>query len=120
MLGLRPRLKARPSLLDLVRRDSIDQISQRPALLEPDDHTLGVPLPQSPVLAPSDVEIVVSEPYESEEEPNPEVTMSKQQQQDDGDEQVGAVFSISGPVIVAANMIGCAMYELVGGIGSFK
>ncbi|KAF3479461.1 ATP synthase alpha subunit vacuolar [Arthroderma uncinatum] len=29
-----------------------------------------------------------------------------------GDEQKGVVFSISGPVIVAENMIGCAMYEL--------
>lgn len=25
----------------------------------------------------------------------------------------GAVFSVSGPVVVAENMIGCAMYELV-------
>jgi hypothetical protein len=33
----------------------------------------------------------------------------------DGDEQQnGSIFSISGPVIVAENMIGCAMYELVG------
>ena len=30
----------------------------------------------------------------------------------DGDEQNGSVFSISGPVIVAENMIGVAMYEL--------
>ena len=29
------------------------------------------------------------------------------------DVQTGAVFSISGPVVVAENMIGCAMYELV-------
>ena len=28
--------------------------------------------------------------------------------------QHGSVFSVSGPVIVAENMIGCAMYELVG------
>jgi vacuolar-type H+-ATPase catalytic subunit A/Vma1 len=25
----------------------------------------------------------------------------------------GSIFSISGPVVVAENMIGCAMYELV-------
>lgn len=31
---------------------------------------------------------------------------------DDGDSQQGSIFSISGPVIVAENMIGCAMYEL--------
>jgi V-type H+-transporting ATPase subunit A len=31
----------------------------------------------------------------------------------DGEKQDGTIFSISGPVIVAENMIGCAMYELV-------
>jgi V-type H+-transporting ATPase subunit A len=30
-----------------------------------------------------------------------------------GEDQNGAVFSISGPVVVAEQMIGCAMYELV-------
>lgn len=29
------------------------------------------------------------------------------------EEQYGAIFSVSGPVIIAENMIGCAMYELV-------
>lgn len=33
---------------------------------------------------------------------------------DHSDGQNGTVFSVSGPVIVAENMIGCAMYELVG------
>jgi hypothetical protein len=33
--------------------------------------------------------------------------------QQDGEDQYGSVFSVSGPVIVAENMIGCAMYELV-------
>ncbi|EME42820.1 hypothetical protein DOTSEDRAFT_173262 [Dothistroma septosporum NZE10] len=37
----------------------------------------------------------------------------KQQKQDDDDEsQQGSIFSISGPVIVAEHMTGCAMYEL--------
>ncbi|KAI9777460.1 MAG: H(+)-transporting V1 sector ATPase subunit A [Geoglossum umbratile] len=31
----------------------------------------------------------------------------------DGDDQYGSIFSVSGPVVVAENMIGCAMYELV-------
>lgn len=66
MLGLRPRLKSRPSLLDLVRRESIDQISQRPTLLET-DLPLQVPLPSSPVKetpneAAQDFAIVVSSP----------------------------------------------------------
>lgn len=65
MLGLRPRLKARPSFLDLVRRGSIDQISQRPALLEADARPLQIPLPQSPVLTPREPAIVVT-PLEEE------------------------------------------------------
>ena len=32
----------------------------------------------------------------------------------DDSEHHGKVFSVSGPVVVAENMIGCAMYELVG------
>jgi hypothetical protein len=31
----------------------------------------------------------------------------------DKKEEQGSVFSVSGPVVVAENMIGCAMYELV-------
>jgi len=29
------------------------------------------------------------------------------------EDQYGSVFSVAGPVVVAENMIGCAMYELV-------
>jgi V-type H+-transporting ATPase subunit A len=29
------------------------------------------------------------------------------------EEHYGSVYSVSGPVIVAENMLGCAMYELV-------
>lgn len=32
----------------------------------------------------------------------------------DDSENHGSIFSVSGPVVVAENMIGCAMYELVG------
>lgn len=38
----------------------------------------------------------------------------EQQQEQQQQQQHGTIFSISGPVIVAENMIGCAMYELVG------
>lgn len=31
----------------------------------------------------------------------------------DTGERPGAIFSVSGPVVVAEDMIGCAMYELV-------
>ena len=32
----------------------------------------------------------------------------------DDTENNGKIFSVSGPVVVAEHMIGCAMYELVG------
>lgn len=38
---------------------------------------------------------------------------TKRQVEEAGEDQYGSIFSISGPVIVAENMIGCAMYELV-------
>ena len=41
------------------------------------------------------------------------VKNSERKRQEAGEDQYGAVFSVSGPVIVAENMIGCAMYELV-------
>lgn len=74
MLGLRPRLKARPSLLDLVRRNNIDDISQSPARLHPldaDPRPLQIPLPKSPGIPPQqEVEIVVSPPPYSLKEEN--------------------------------------------------
>lgn len=32
---------------------------------------------------------------------------------DAGESEYGQIYSVSGPVIIAENMIGCAMYELV-------
>jgi V-type H+-transporting ATPase subunit A len=34
-------------------------------------------------------------------------------QDEDRESRFGQVFGVSGPVVVAENMIGCAMYELV-------
>lgn len=45
---------------------------------------------------------------------SPPAMAPKDSKEEAGDEQKGVVFSISGPVIVAENMIGCAMYEMVG------
>ena len=45
----------------------------------------------------------------------PTATMPPKQQKPNGDEeesQQGSIFSVSGPVIVAEHMTGCAMYEL--------
>lgn len=38
---------------------------------------------------------------------------SKRQREEAGEDQYGSIYSVSGPVVVAENMIGCAMYELV-------
>ncbi|KAI9787329.1 MAG: H(+)-transporting V1 sector ATPase subunit A [Peltula sp. TS41687] len=38
---------------------------------------------------------------------------SRRARDESKEEQYGSIFSVSGPVIVAENMIGCAMYELV-------
>ncbi|KAL8635935.1 MAG: hypothetical protein Q9228_006620 [Teloschistes exilis] len=38
---------------------------------------------------------------------------SKRSRKEAGEDQYGSIFSVSGPVIVAENMLGCAMYELV-------
>lgn len=56
MLGLRPRLKTRPSLLDLIHSKNIDQISASvekvvPAL-EAHVEPFRVPLPASPLISP--------------------------------------------------------------------
>ena len=38
---------------------------------------------------------------------------SQRKREESGEEQYGSIYSVSGPVVVAENMIGCAMYELV-------
>jgi hypothetical protein len=78
-LGLRPRLKARPSLLDLITRKDINQLSaQVPAIeqdsTDPDGLPDKVPLPDSPDLqlkrAPTAAEIpsVVIEYFDLQED----------------------------------------------------
>ena len=56
MLGLRPRLRPRPSLLDLVRKTNTEQpLPPRPNTAHGEGlHPKLVPLPQSPVLLPHD------------------------------------------------------------------
>jgi hypothetical protein len=56
MLGLRPRLKSRPSLLELIQKKNIDQISVSvervvPILTAAVEPT-SVPLPRSPLISP--------------------------------------------------------------------
>lgn len=142
MLGLRPRpqLKSRPSFLDLIaktRNATPISPSVASSLDSPDDDDephdprlpapIDVALPDSPSRSsvtttahPLDEleEIALEYPEETEAETEtppspttttpPTATMGSKQE----DQERGSIFSISGPVIVAENMIGCAMYEL--------
>jgi V-type H+-transporting ATPase subunit A len=76
MLGLRPRLKARPSFLDLVRQKHIDQISQ--SSLDADDRPKQIPLPQSPLAAALRVRAESSPPPYILEEETPNQGEQKQ------------------------------------------
>ncbi|KAF2754779.1 V-type ATPase [Pseudovirgaria hyperparasitica] len=118
MLGLRPRLKARPSLLDLIQSQSSEYRSpSRPSTPRGADYfgvtvetPIEVPLPSSPAPATTH-KSVVEEPYRGQLKSTTMAPNSKKTE--DNGEEHGTVFSISGPVIVAESMIGCAMYELV-------
>ncbi|KAF7939679.1 hypothetical protein EAE99_001484 [Botrytis elliptica] len=100
-LGLRPRLKARPSFLDLIKIQHIDTLSIAPVELNQE------PLPQLPLSPPpTTIQFVV--PNTSKE-----IANMAPQRDADGEEQFGSIYSVSGPVVVAENMIGVAMYELV-------
>jgi hypothetical protein len=56
MLGLRPRLTTRPSLLDLIQKKNIDQISASVdkvvPVLEAHIKPFRIPLPASPLISP--------------------------------------------------------------------
>lgn len=98
MLGLgRPRLKSRPSLLTLIR----PELERAPTPAPPPELP---PLPDSP--APS-ISTTSTSPISSSVTTNPS-TMAPAESHEHG-----AIFSVSGPVVVAEHMIGCAMYELV-------
>ncbi|KAJ5980944.1 ATPase F1 complex beta subunit/V1 complex C-terminal [Penicillium waksmanii] len=119
MLGLgRPRLKARPSLLDLISRPE-SQVSPVPvpvpvSVLIPSELESPPftptptsspppelpPLPDSPAPASSTTSISLSTPQITSTMPAKDT------------QEHGSIFSISGPVVVAENMMGCAMYEL--------
>ena len=133
MLGLRPRpfLRARPTFLHLIQQNHAEQTSrlpsQSPLELEKSGTALSIDQQEPEVihleraeLAESPVAVLhKSEPLPATEvplevkaaRPNPTSTMGSKGQ-DDEKVGTGTVFSISGPVIVAEHMIGCAMYEL--------
>ncbi|OJJ06087.1 hypothetical protein ASPVEDRAFT_45505 [Aspergillus versicolor CBS 583.65] len=128
-LGVR-RLKSRPSLLDLIANRGgggvVEQSSPSPA--SPPRPADLPPLPVSPTLSSSSDSDSASSSNSTNSTPIPQPlflstppiqtpaphTMAPSGKGSSSSEDVstGAVFSISGPVVVAENMIGCAMYEL--------
>ncbi|KAJ6185358.1 hypothetical protein N7519_006659 [Penicillium mononematosum] len=98
MLGLgRPRLKARASLLDLVTAKHTLTHPTQPSPPPPPELP---PLPDSP----SSTTFTPSVSSHS--------TQASSIMTSDKSENHGSIFSVSGPVVVAEHMIGCAMYEL--------
>ncbi|PNS21165.1 V-type ATPase, A subunit [Sphaceloma murrayae] len=123
MLGLRPRLKARPSFLDLIRTQSIEKLSVQK--IPPPTEALAVslngyspapvqvPLPESPTKEKSLENLASAEVAPQTGYCNMAPNKKNDANGADEEKQYGSIFSISGPVVVAENMIGCAMYELV-------
>ena len=123
MLGLRvPRLKTRPSLLELLAREEEEKQGTKPTKASPSPpgpaHLPLPPLPDLPSSSSSNENLVTSPSFSSPPvNPIPSSIphkMAPKVQKGAGEaDQAGSVFSVSGPVVVAENMIGCAMYELV-------
>ncbi|KAL4756655.1 ATP synthase alpha/beta family, nucleotide-binding domain-containing protein [Aspergillus foveolatus] len=125
-LGVR-RLKSRPSLLDLIANRGVVVQSESPDPPSPPRPDDLPPLPVSP--APSTCSDSISSSNDTSNDtsiPQPlsssttsiqspafhTMAPSGKGSSSSEDAQLGAVFSVSGPVVVAENMIGCAMYEL--------
>ena len=115
MLGLqrRPRLLTkRHSLLELITNKTIDNLSDRRFLHL--DLTLPGLVDDIDELHHSSNSSVFafSTPYQTFHPTARTVKMPSKESGIGDDNQHGAIFSISGPVVVAENMIGVAMYEL--------
>ena len=113
MLGLRPGLKHRKSIIEFVTGKSIDELSDlqylRISLGLPDlIEELDEPSPSTAFSFPQPVNYLHSTATTYRRI----MPAAKQSSGDDDDRQDGSIFSISGPVIVAEKMTGVAMYEL--------
>jgi hypothetical protein len=122
-LGVR-RLKARPSLLDLIANRGVGDLSSSARSQEtPSSPPRPGDLPPLPVSPTTSIDSTGSSSTNipppllitpSVQTPVSHIMApSKKGSESSEDAQHGAVFSISGPVVVAENMLGCAMYELV-------
>ena len=134
MLGLRPRLRARPSFLDLISHKNIEAKSTRVASWNsldssrdddseeeqlPIERAVHVALPESPTKEdlPPRLYTAPSEEHKEAKQADTIKVAVKMGSKEAGEkvedwQKGGSIFSVSGPVIVAENMIGCAMYEL--------
>ncbi|KAF2096165.1 V-type ATPase [Rhizodiscina lignyota] len=132
-LGLRPRLRYRSSLFDLIHHHAAnDSLYSENFVADPqselaeeelaEELELAQDVPLPPSAPPSPLrqrerrgKRSVSDFWRILEEPRhivKEEMAPKAEKKARDDENYGKVFSVSGPVVVAEDMIGCAMYEL--------
>lgn len=114
MLGLRrrPQLLSNPSLFEIITKKNIRDISHPQPLAQPNSLPDLVQDIDEPARSPNSV--AFSLPFNYLHSSTKTIRMAPADSSNADDEkQNGSIFSISGPVIVAENMIGCAMYELV-------
>lgn len=112
-LGLRPRLKhTSSSTSSLFQRITGRSLESSFSDLEDLHPELGIPALIDD-LEDSTRTYTFSKPIFHLESSDKTISMSGKKESGIGDEDShGAIFSVSGPVIVAENMIGVAMYEL--------
>ena len=112
MLGFRPRLKHRKSIIEFVIGKSIDELSDLQYLRV----SLGLPdlIEDVDESSPSSTSTAFAFPQPVNYLHSTARTYRRMPaaKSSGDDQQGGAIFSISGPVIVAENMTGVAMYEL--------
>jgi hypothetical protein len=121
-LALPKTLQSRDSLDTLCSSTSSSEDLQHYPYLPPPPEVALPPSPtspqSSPPRAPSSRSSIIEEEQEPQEqqketsEPPQKAHTATMGSKSDDEVQSGSIFSVSGPVIVAENMIGCAMYEL--------
>jgi hypothetical protein len=91
MLGLRPRLLTRPSLLDLIQKKNIDEISASVKrvipILEANVEPFRVPLPASPLISP--------QREQPPQLPPPRITLQEDSEEEDRKEEVARMPPVS-------------------------
>jgi V-type H+-transporting ATPase subunit A len=90
MLGLRPRLKTRPSLLDLIQKKNIDEISASVERVVADVEAYRVPLPASPLISPQP-----EAPNQPPQLPLPRITLQEDSEEEDRKEEAAKMPPVS-------------------------